>query len=112
MDYSDPSKIKTILEILGVNARSCEASEGRGASQENSCTVNQTISGVNTKPREAREGQGACSVNQTMSNDSEATVVAREILEERIRVAIEVCTLIHDTAETLDSENGQVIIYS
>ena len=81
MDYSDPDKIKTVLEILGIN----------------------------TKPRKGTETEPGCTVNQTISTNDEATLVALEILEERISVAIEVSSLIHQTAETEHSDREQAL---
>lgn len=81
MDYSDPDKIKTVLEILGIN----------------------------TKPRKGAETEPSCTVNQTISTNDEATLVALEILEERIDVAIEVSSLIHQTATAEQSDRGQAL---
>ena len=75
MDYSDPDKIKTVLEILGKNT----------------------------------ETEPSCTANQTISTNDDATSVALEILEERISVAIEVSSLIHQTAETEHSDRGQAL---
>lgn len=75
-----------MLEILGVNTKQHHGTETESPSKESSCTVNQTVS----------------------TND-EATSVVMEILEERISVAIEVSTLIHQTAETEHLKQEQVI---
>lgn len=86
LSYSDPNKIEIVLEILGVNTKEHDGTVTESPSKEPSCTVNQTVS----------------------TND-EATSVVMEILEERISVAIEVSTLIHQTAETEHLKQEQVI---
>lgn len=85
LDYSNADKLRTVLEILGISTRSHERIETERMSQESSCTVNKTIS----------------------TND-EATTVVLEILEERIDVAIEVSTLIHQTAANEPTDQGQI----
>ena len=77
MDYSNPEKIKTVLEILGVNTEEM----GTERNLKHSSTVNQTVPSID-----------------------EAKLVVMEILEERISVAIEVSTMIHQSTDTVHQD--------
>lgn len=91
LEYSNPDKIKTVLEILGIDTKCCEA----GATEAEI------------------DSENICTVNQTMPSHDEAKKVVMEILEERIKVALEVCTMTHQSSETEQQDlHGHVIVTS
>ena len=88
MEYSNPDKIKTVLEILGIDTKCCEA----GATEAEI------------------DPENICAVNQTVPSHDEAKMVVMEILEERIKVALEVCTMTQQSSKTEQQDpHGHVI---
>lgn len=91
MEYSNPDKIKTVLEILGIDTKCCEA----GATEAEI------------------DSENICTVNQTVPSHDEAKKVVMEILEERIKVALEVCTMTRQSSETEQQDlHGHEIVTS
>ena len=89
VDYSDPDKMQVILEILGMTTKPHKASPSNCHSD------------VATNNMEAN-----CSASDPGHN--EALLVVREILEERIDVAVEVSWIVHETNDLQDRGHSDV----